>query len=118
MERRRHPLIVNFPTILVYGLILIVGGYLLLTELTKSSPPESTISEFGARYLAKSAYSNMTSNTVPTAVCDAIRYRSDEDTWDIECRFEREEEGVREITIWEVAPTGEATLVDTITEEL
>lgn len=114
-KRRVHPVLYHFPTILAYVIAIGLGAYFLINELTKDRPPDSTISEFGARYLAKSAYSNM-DHTVGLAVCNADGYRKDDDTWEIECILNRED--TVETTRWEVAPNGAAELIDMQVEEL
>jgi hypothetical protein len=88
----------------------------VVSNLPDDSQPDSTISEYGARSLAKSAYSKMENNTVGSAVCDAKEYRKDDDTWEIECRFDRED--AREVTIWEITPDGKAQLIETREEAL
>lgn len=115
--RRAHPLLVYFPTIVATAIAIGIGVYVIIQLVDSGeSAPDSTISEYGARYLAKSAYSTLENNTVGAAVCDAIGYREDEDIWDIECRFDRE--AAREVTVWEVTPDLKATLIETRYESL
>lgn len=83
-----------------------IGLYFLIADLTEDDAPEPTVPEFTARMLAKSAYYE-SDNTVADAVCDALHYRSADDTWEIECGIDREDE--REITLWEVAPDRSTT---------
>lgn len=111
-ERPRvHPLINHLPKIVAVAIAVAIGAYLVVTNVPEGSGPDSTLSEYDARYLAKSAYSTMESNTVGSAVCDAKEYRKDDDTWEIECRFDRED--YREVTVWEVTSDGNATLIGT-----
>jgi hypothetical protein len=115
-SQRPHPLILYFPSILATVIAVGIGAYLLIDNLTEDNERVPTVPEFDARVEAKSEYSRMTNNTVTSAFCGAIRYRSSDDTWEIECRFDREE--AREITYWEVTPDRVATLIETRSEPL
>lgn len=116
-QRRVHPLIFYFPTILAVAIGIGIVVYLVVNAVDSGdSEPDSTLGEFGARYLAKAEYSRQENNTVGSAVCDALEYRDDEDLWVIECRFEREAE--REITVWEVEPDQTVTRIETRYEDL
>jgi hypothetical protein len=90
------------------------GIYFVLPELEGGNPrPKATLSEFGARYVAKGEYTTMDSSAGP-AVCDARKYHADDDLWEVECRLDRN--GDTEITLWEVTPDLKAELIDTTFE--
>jgi hypothetical protein len=95
--------------------LAIVGGVVYFVDSVLSDEdPEPTIAEFSARILAKSALSNM-DQSATLALCVATEYREDDDTWEIECTLEREDG--TEVTLWEVTPNQEATLIGTRLDE-
>lgn len=104
------------PIIVAWAIIAGIGVAVLYTQVIANGDdgPQSTISEFNARRIAKSAYYTI-DQTVSLAVCDALGWDKSTDVWQIECTLDRENGTER--TLWDIDPDGQAHLRNTVLDE-
>ncbi len=108
----------NLPIFLVFGAAFLIGVGVIIAALVNaddddSAAPISTLSEFDAAQLAKSAYYG-SDPTVAAAECNAKNYDEGTDIWEIECTMERDG-GTIETTQWRVTPDGNVVRVNDAT---